>query len=101
MSAVVVIDLCVTSLLTTASGTRWRRRVVTNVCRRSWLGRRRPKHDLRHTFGTHVAASGQVSIRTLQEWMGHARLSTTEIYADFMPSDNEAALVEAAFAPRS
>jgi hypothetical protein len=39
-----------------------------------------------------------VSLRTLQEWMGHARMSTTEIYADFMPADNEAALVEAAFA---
>jgi integrase len=57
-------------------------------------------HDLRHTFGTHMAASGQVSLRTLQEWMGHARMSTTEIYADFMPADNEAALVEAAFARR-
>jgi integrase len=30
-------------------------------------------HDLRHTFGTTVAASGKTNIRTLQEWMGHAR----------------------------
>jgi integrase len=27
-------------------------------------------HDLRHTFGTRMAAAG-VPIRTLQEWMGH------------------------------
>ena len=27
-------------------------------------------HDLRHTFGTRCAAAG-VSMRTLQEWMGH------------------------------
>jgi integrase len=55
-------------------------------------------HDLRHTFGTHMAASGQVSLRQLQEWFGHARISTTEIYADFMPGENESALVDAAFA---
>ena len=30
-------------------------------------------HDLRHTFGTQMAAAG-VPLRTLQEWMGHARL---------------------------
>ena len=28
-------------------------------------------HDLRHTFGTRMAARGDVSMRTLQEWMGH------------------------------
>jgi site-specific recombinase XerD len=27
-------------------------------------------HDLRHAFGTHMAAAG-VPLRTLQEWMGH------------------------------
>jgi integrase len=27
-------------------------------------------HDLRHTFGTRIAACGEVSLRTLQEWMG-------------------------------
>jgi integrase len=29
-------------------------------------------HDLRHTFGTAMAAAG-VPMRTLQEWMGHRR----------------------------
>ena len=42
-------------------------------------------HDLRHTFGTHVAASGDVSLRTLQEWMGHREAKTTLIYADYRP----------------
>lgn len=55
-------------------------------------------HDLRHTFGTRMAAAG-VPLRMLQEWMGHARLATTEIYADYQPADNEAALVAAAFTP--
>lgn len=37
-------------------------------------------HDLRHTFGTRMAAAG-VPMRTLQEWMGHADIKTTLIYA--------------------
>ncbi len=39
-------------------------------------------HDLRHTFGTRMAAAG-VPMRTLQEWMGHRDLKTTLIYADY------------------
>jgi integrase len=66
-------------------------------CKAAGIGEQR-FHDLRHTFGTHMAASGQVSLRQLQEWFGHARISTTEIYADFMPGQNESALVDAAFA---
>lgn len=54
-------------------------------------------HDLRHTFATRVAASGQVSIRTLQEWMGHEHLSTTNIYAAYMPGHNEAQLRDGTF----
>jgi integrase len=55
-------------------------------------------HDLRHTFGTQMAAGG-VPLRTIQEWMGHADSRTTQIYADYAPAANEAAIVEAAFAP--
>src|SRR4051812_36108732 len=54
-------------------------------------------HDLRHTFGTRMAAAG-VPMRTLQEWMGHRDFKTTLIYADYMPSEREADLVDAAFA---
>ena len=54
-------------------------------------------HDLRHTFGTRIAAAG-VPMRTLQEWMGHRDIGTTQIYADYAPSAREAAMVEAAFA---
>jgi integrase len=53
-------------------------------------------HDLRHTFGTRMAAAG-VPIRTLQEWMGHAEIKTTLIYAHYAPSPNEASMVNAAF----
>ena len=54
-------------------------------------------HDLRHTFGTRVAASGEVSLRTLQEWMGHRDARTTLIYADYQPGEREAELVSKAF----
>ena len=57
-------------------------------------------HDLRHTFATTVAASGQVSLRTLQEWMGHEDIRTTQIYAHYMPGEREAQLIDDAFAPR-
>jgi integrase len=53
-------------------------------------------HDLRHTFGTRMAAAG-VSVRTLMEWMGHRDLQTTLLYADFAPGDYEARLVAGAF----
>ena len=53
-------------------------------------------HDLRHTFGTAMAAAG-VPMRTLQEWLGHGHISTTLIYADYSPSAHEAAYIESAF----
>ncbi len=57
-------------------------------------------HDLRHAFGTAMAGAG-VPMRTLQEWMGHRDISTTQLYADYAPNPQEAALVEAAFAATS
>jgi integrase len=41
-------------------------------------------HGLRHTFGTQMAAAG-APMRAIQEWMGHADISTTEIYAHYAP----------------
>ena len=55
-------------------------------------------HELRHTFGTRMAAAG-VPLRTLQQWMGHADSKTTQIYAHYQPSENEAEVVDRAFAP--
>jgi integrase len=55
-------------------------------------------HDLRHTFGTAMAAKG-MAMRTLQEYMGHRDLKTTERYADYAPRSRDAELVEEAFAP--
>lgn len=56
-------------------------------------------HDLRHTFGTAMAAAG-VPMRTLQEWMGHRDIATTQRYADYAPNPHEVAMAEAAFERR-
>ena len=54
-------------------------------------------HDLRHTFGTRMAAVG-VPMRTLQEWMGHADFKTMLIYADYAPDERrERELIGRAF----
>jgi integrase len=54
-------------------------------------------HELRHTFGTRMAAAG-TPMRTLQHWIGYADSKTTQIYAHYQPSDQEADAVDRAFA---
>ena len=54
-------------------------------------------HDLRHTFATRMAATGQ-PLRALQEFLGHADAKTTQIYAHYAPSAHEVDMVNQAFA---
>jgi len=54
-------------------------------------------HDLRNTFATRLAASGQ-PMRTIQEFLGHADSKTTQIYAHYAPSAHEVEMVNTAFA---
>lgn len=42
-------------------------------------------HSLRHSYGTALAGQG-VAMRTLQEWMGHRDIQTTQRYADYCPN---------------
>jgi integrase len=57
-------------------------------------------HDLRHSYGTRLAAAG-VDLVKIRTWMGHKDINTTMIYAHYAPGENEAATVEAAFAVSS
>jgi integrase len=57
----------------------------------------RELRQMRNTFGTVCAAEG-LPLRTIQQWMGHASITTTEIYASFMPRERDAAVIGAAFA---
>lgn len=54
-------------------------------------------HDLRHTFAARLAASGQPA-RSLQEFLGHADIKTTQIYAHYAPNPHEVEMVNAAYA---
>ena len=77
-----------------------RRPARRSIARRSPSASRRPAarrvygeikfHDLRHTFATRLAASGQ-PLRTIQEFLGHADSKTTQIYAHYAPSEHEVA----------
>ena len=52
--------------------------------------------DLRHTFGTLCASSG-VPVGEIRVYMGHASLSTTEIYMHHAPKHDAAQRLTAAF----
>ena len=68
-----------------AAGSQEGPQALQEACRRAGVRVVR-FHDLRHTFGTRIATSGDVSLRTLQEWMGHRDAKTTLIYADYLPA---------------
>jgi integrase len=54
-------------------------------------------HELRHTFGTQMAAAG-APLRAIQEWMGHADAKTTEVYRHYAPDPTHGAdLIDSAF----
>lgn len=53
-------------------------------------------HDLRHSFGTLLAAHG-IDLLKIKHFMGHADIQTTMAYLHFSPAHDDAARLTAAF----
>ncbi len=44
-------------------------------------------HSLRHTYACHLYKASGWNLRLVQKQLGHARIATTEVYADVMAPD--------------
>jgi len=60
-------------------GRRSIRRILDKVVLECGIGLKISPHTLRHTFATHMLDSG-ADLRGIQEILGHASLSTTQVY---------------------
>lgn len=70
-------------LLMTERGAQLHKSNLRRGVRWDQLARGHSIHDLRHTAATEWLRSG-VDVRTVQAWLGHASLSTTQVYVHYL-----------------
>lgn len=67
-------------------GARQIQRIVKTIANKAQTRKPVSPHTLRHTFSITAIQKG-ISTRTLQELLGHDRLTTTEIYLNLSPEE--------------
>lgn len=62
--------------------------ILKNYCRGAGIRQDITPHTLRHSFATHMLTSGQLNLRELQEYLGHASIASTQVYTVLASRDS-------------
>jgi len=80
-------------LITSSGGARLHAAAFNRTTRWVTTGRGRPLHDLRHTATCLWLAAG-VPTPTVQAWLGHSSLQTTQVYVHYLGDSADKAGLE-------
>ena len=72
--------------------------IVRTLAEKAGIRKKISPHTFRHSFATHLVKGG-ADLRAVQELLGHASITTTEIYTHLDTDDLRKAIME--FHPRN